>query len=114
MIIDEVAFHDSQILEVKETSEQTIDFLIHFPTDWENEVYEQKVLRFLDVTDYIIKEIPFSGRVTILDIVNLGQVDKVWGEGRNQLKVTRNRVEMQTNAGNRIIEFSICELIAPE
>jgi len=113
MNIDEFSFHDSQILEVKETSEQTIDFLINFCTDWQNNVFEKRILRFKDVINYHIDEIPFVGRITILQIINLGQISKTFGAGINQIKAVRNKIEMQTNAGNRTIEYLDCGLITP-
>jgi hypothetical protein len=113
MNIDDFSFHDSQILEVKETSEQTIDFLIDFCTNWQNNIFEKRILRFKDVINYHIDEIPFAGQPTILDIVNLGKFTKTFGTGRNQIEAVRNKIEMQTNAGNRIIEYSECELITP-
>lgn len=113
MTINDFSFHDAQILEVKETEEQTIDFLIDFCTDWQNNVFEKRVLRFKDVINYHIDEIPFSGRPTILEIVDFGKITKVFGTGGNQIEAVRNKIEMQTNAGNRIIEYSECELIAP-
>jgi hypothetical protein len=114
MNIDDFSFHDSQILEVKETSEQTIDFLIDFPTDWQNNIFEKRILRFKDVVTYNIDEIPFTGRPTILQIINFGQITKTFGADRNQFEAVRNKIEMQTNAGNRIIEYSDCELIATQ
>ena len=84
MIIDETSFHDSQILNVTEnSSEQIIDFLLSFPTDWENSVFENKILRFEDVVLYHLEEIPFAGLPTILNIVNLGVVKKDFGSGKN-------------------------------
>lgn len=114
MNIDDFSFHDSQILEVKETLEQTIEFLIDFPTDWEKNIFERRILRFKDVINYHIDEIPFARQPTILQIVNLGQIRKVFGADKNKIEVVRNKIEMQTNAGNRIIEYSDCELISPK
>ena len=79
MNFDDFSFHDSQILEVKETAEQTIDFLTDFPTDWQNSVFEKRVLRFKDVISYHIDEIPFAGQPTILQIINLGKTQKYFG-----------------------------------
>lgn len=114
MNIDNFSFHDSQILEVKETSNQTIEFLINFCSDWQNDVFEKRILRFKDVTYYHIDEIPFGGRPTILEIVDFGQFVKIFGTGRSQIEAVRNKIEMQTNAGNRTIEYSECELIIPQ
>ncbi len=111
MNIDDFSFHDSKILEVKETSEQIIDFLIDFPTDWQNNIFEKRILRFKDVINYYIDEMPFVGRPTILQIINFGQIKKIFGADRNQFETVRNKIEMQTTAGNRTIEYSECELI---
>ena len=111
MNIDDFSFHDSQILEVKETSEQTFEFLLDFCTDWQNNLFERRILRFKDVINYHVDEIPFSGRPTILEMVDFGQITRVFGTGINQIEAVRNKIEMQTNAGNRVIEFSECELI---
>ena len=74
MNIDDFSFHDSIILEVKEnTTENSVDFLLDFPTDWENDVFEKRILRFTEVVFYLVDEIPFAGQPTILHIVNLGQ-----------------------------------------
>jgi len=112
MIIDQISFHDSQILKVTENSgEQILDFLLSFPTDWENSIFENKILRFENVILYEMEEIPFAGLPTILNIVNLGEVKKDFGSEKNNWKVMRNKIRIETNAGNRIIEFSDCSLI---
>ena len=112
MIIDEISFHDSQILKVTENSgQQILDFLLSFPTDWENSIFENKTLRFENVISYEIEEIPFEGLISILNIVNLGEIKKDFESGKNEWKVTLNRIRIETNAGNRIIEFSNCNLI---
>ncbi|KLT63900.1 hypothetical protein [Pedobacter sp. BMA] len=113
MNIDDFSFHDSQIIEVRETSGQTIDFLIHFCTEWKNNVFEKRILRFKDVIYYNIDEIPVSGQPTILEIVNFGQLTKIFGTGTNQIEVVRNKVEMQTTSGIRTIEYSECDLVIP-
>ena len=114
MNIDDFSFHDSQIIEVKETSEQTIEFLIDFCTEWQNNIFEKRILKFKGVINYHIDEIPFGGRPTILEIVDFGQYTKIFGTGRSQIEALRNKIEMQTNAGNRTIEYSECELITPQ
>ncbi len=115
MIIDDLSFHDTYILEVKEiSSEQTMEFLIDFPTDWENNFYEKKILKFTGVITYQIEDLPFHGPPTILDIVNLGKFTKSFGTGRNQIDTEVTKIEMQLNAGNRMIEFANCELLTQE
>ena len=112
MNIDDYSFHDAQILSVTENSEQhSFEFLLDFPVDWDNNVFERKNLKFTDVITYSIEEIPFAGNPTILNIINFGLITKVFGEGRNQIVAERTKIEIQTNAGNRIIEFVTCDLL---
>ncbi|SDD61360.1 hypothetical protein SAMN05216464_10270 [Mucilaginibacter pineti] len=97
MNLSDYSFHDAAILKVTEyTANQTIEFLLDFPVNWEENLFEHRILRFKDVTSYNLKEIPFSGNITILDITG-----------------SKNKAELITNAGNRFIEFSTCELIKP-
>ena len=49
-----------------------------------------------------------------MEIVDFGQITKIFGTGRNQIEAVRNKIEMQTNAGNRIIEYSECELMTAQ
>jgi hypothetical protein len=112
MIIDDLSFHDSTILAVTEsTNSQTIDFLVDFPTNSDDNIFEKRIFRFHNVTYYCINEIPFEGHPTILNIVNLGQSIKTFGFDSNLLAATRTKIEMQTNSGSRLIEFSDCELL---
>ena len=112
MNIDNYSFHDALILEVKETpKEQILDFLIDFPVDWENNVFEKRVLRFNNVVLYSIDEISFDGQPAIMNILNNGIIKRLIGSGRNQIEIVRQQIEIQTNAGKRIIEFSDCEFI---
>ena len=114
MNIEEYSFHDSQILSVTEnTQDHYIDFLLNFPTNIEDNIFEHRILRFTDVIFYNIDEIPFLGQPTILEIINFGQVIKSWGTGRNQMEATRLKIEIQTTAGNRIIEYKDCSLLIP-
>jgi hypothetical protein len=110
MNIDDYSFHDSTILTVTEhTDNQTVDYLIDFPTDWENNKFEKRTLRFTDVITHNIEEIPFAGQPAIIEIVNHGLIEKIFGTGKNQIKADRQKIEIKTNAGNRLIEFSNCE-----
>ena len=113
MNLDDFDFHDSEILEVKEIiSDQNIDYFINYPIDWANNIFETRILRFNNVIFYLIEEIPFTGPVTILKIENLGQIKRVFGKYENQqFESVSNKIELQTNAGKRIIEFSDCEWI---
>jgi hypothetical protein len=114
MSIDAFSFHDSNILEVKETAEQTIDFSLNFPIDWQNNVFEKRILRFKGVIYYHIDEIPFGGQPTILQIINIGRITKFFGSDKDKFETVRNKIEIQTNAGKRIIEYSDCDLIPPK
>ncbi|OQP50882.1 hypothetical protein A4H97_03390 [Niastella yeongjuensis] len=72
MLFEHLSFHDSTILEVKEdTKTQALDFLLDYPTDWDNNIFENKILRFIDAIVYIKKEIPFLGPPAILSIKQL-------------------------------------------
>jgi hypothetical protein len=112
MNIDDFDFHDSQILSVTEnTQDHYLDFLLDFPTNWQDNIFEKRILRFTEVIFYNIDEIPFFGQPTILEIINFGQVTKSWGTERNHMEATRWKIEIQTNAGNRIIEYGKCIFI---
>jgi hypothetical protein len=112
MNIEDYSYHDSTILRVSEnTEEKTLDLLLDFPIDWENNIFKNKILRFKNVIFYSVDEIPFKGQPSIMEITNLGQITKTFGTGRNQIETSRNKIEIHTNAGKRIIEFSECELI---
>ena len=113
MLFDELSFHDSQILEVKEnTLDQTIDFFLEFPVDWENNKFEKRALSFKDVVVYIKKEIPFLGRPSILEIkVRDGNKHSYIGPS-GIVTTSKFKIEMITNAGSRFIEFSNVELLS--
>lgn len=112
MIFDEISFHDSQILKVIENPNgQILEFIIDFPINWEENIFAHKVLKFENVIFYNVEEIPFSGLPTILNIVNLGEVKKDFGSERNEWNTSRNKIKIETNSGNRIIEFTECSLI---
>ena len=112
MIINEMSFHDSQIIKVTENpDEQMLDFFIDFPTDLGNNIFEHKILRFEDVTFYSLEEIPFENLPTILNIINLGQTIKDFSTSNNEWIIIRNKIKIETNAGNRIVEFSDCKFI---
>ena len=74
-------------------------------------VYEKRILRFEDVVFYNVDEIPFVGFPAILNIEYFGKIIKKYGNGNNEIKVERTRVEIETNAGKRIVEFSDCKFV---
>ena len=114
MNINDLDFHDSAILSVTENTQQHyLDFLLEFPIKGEDNIFELRILRFNEVIFYTIDEIPFFGQPTILEIINFGQVSKSWGSGRNFIEAKKTKIEIQTNAGNRIIEYEHCNLLSP-
>ena len=105
------SFHDSQIIEVKEKStDQTFDFLLNYPANWDNNIFEKRILRFRNITSYKLEVIPFVGPPTILEIIDL-VVREMLEDEQNILEAKKYKIEIITNAGNRIIEFSECELL---
>ena len=95
MFFTDTSFHDALILKVKEhSSNQTIDFILDFPVNWEENKFEKKILRFKDVVFYSIQEILFDGHPTILNIDY---------EVSNQSSFTK--IKMETNAGVRILSI---------
>jgi len=115
MNIDDYSFHDSIILRVIEhTDKKSVDYYIDFPIIWENNLFKKRILRFTDVYTHIIEEIPFAGNPSILEIINHGQIEKTFGKGRNKFKHKTNKIEIRTNAGIRIIEFTNCDLLKIE
>lgn len=105
------SFHNSQIIEVKESStDQTFDFLLDYPVNWDNNIFEKRILRFRNITKYRLDEIPFVGPHTILEIIDL-VVPATMDDDEDIFGLTKSKIEIITNAGNRIIEFSECELL---
>jgi hypothetical protein len=114
MLFSDYSFHDAEILEVKESPDtQTLDYLLNYPIDWEKNVFEPMVLRFKDVYQYSIDEMPFAGEITIMEARYLGIYEFVVSAGSNTLAFERNKVELITNAGSRTIHYTDCELFAP-
>ena len=106
MDFNKYSFHDSKIIEVYEkTNDQILEFKINYVENWDEIIFVNKILRFINVTFYSINEIPYSGGATILKINDLGIVKKKFGDW----EIIRNKIEMETTAGNRIIEFESCE-----
>jgi hypothetical protein len=104
--------HDSEIIEVIEKPQtDTLDFILNYPENWEKKIYRKKILRFYNILNYRIYEIPFDSCPTILEQKNLGEINYSLGEGRNEIKVKRQKVELITNAGKRTLEYEKLELI---
>ena len=102
MNLDDIHFHDSQIIRVIEHPE-TDDLLIEveYPTDWPNNIFEDKVLVFRDVLNYEVHEGPFKGSPTILHVIEVGRDQE------------RSLLRIQTNAGFRQLLCSGVELLEP-
>lgn len=112
MIFDQLSFHDATILEVSEdTATQTLNLVLDFPIDWENNVFEKKVLRFIDAIVYIKKEIPFAGQPTILEIKQLHSHKHTYSFANGVTQSAKHKVEIITNAGSRFVEFNEAELL---
>lgn len=114
MLFDDVSFHDAIILSVTENSfDQTLDFLLNFPVNWEANQFEKKLLRFTNVVIYIKKEIPFSGYPAILEIIQKGSGLHSYNTSPSTVTTSLFKIEMVTNAGNRFLEFSDVAFIDP-
>ena len=112
MLFDELSFHDSVILSVTEyTQNQMMDFVLDFPVEWENNLFEKKVMRFSGVVFYLKKEIPFSGYPVILEIKTSEENKSTYAVSPGQVVSSRHKIEMVTNAGLRIIQFDEVTLL---
>ncbi len=112
MILEDTPFHDAMILAVTEnTYDQSLDFLLDFPVDWENNVFEKRTLRLKNVVVYIKKEIPFIGPPTILGIKTLNNPKHTYRSFTGEIATSKYKIEIQTNAGVRFVEFTEVELI---
>ena len=112
MIFDELSFHDATILEVKEdTASQTLDFLLDFPSDRENNIFIKRVLRRKGAIFYIKKEIPFLGSPAILEIKQHKSARHTYTLPDGITWGSEHKIEIVTNAGSRFVEFNEAELI---
>jgi hypothetical protein len=99
MDLGDIHFHDSGLIRVVElASVHDLLFEVEYPVDWENNVFEPRVIAFRDVLNYRVEEGPFEGAPTLLDVYDEGQ------EG------TYRRITLQTNAGTRSLAFKAVEL----
>jgi hypothetical protein len=100
MNLGDIHFHDSGLRRVVELAgPHDLLFEVDYPVDWENNVFEPRVIAFRDVLNYRIDEGPFLGAPTLLDAYDEGQ------HGRWQ------KVTLQTNAGTRSLLFASVELL---
>ena len=94
MKLEDIHFHDSVIHRVSENPEEdSLSFEVDYPVDWENEVYERKIIKFSNVLNYLVNECPFAGKPTILDWSIVGNEND------------RDIVRLETNAGYRQFSF---------
>jgi len=69
MNVHDVHWHDAQILEVRlSTADDTLRMRLSYPVDWENDLYEERVVEFLDYYAYQEHEGPFLDCPTILEV----------------------------------------------
>ena len=112
MIFDELSFHDTKILEVREdTATQTLDVLLNFPVDWENNAFAKKILRFHNAIVYIKKEIPFAGHPIIMEVKLLHSHKHTYTFANGVTESAKHKIEIVTNAGSRFVEFNEVELL---
>jgi hypothetical protein len=97
--LSDIHFHDSQLLRVVEDAKlHELQLEVMYPVNWDNNLFEPRIIAFLDVLNYRVEEGPFCGAPTLLDAYDNGQ------EG-NYRSVT-----LQTNAGTRSLLFKHVEL----
>ena len=102
MNLNKIHFHDSQIIgvvEYLETGELLID--IDYPIDWQNDIFEHKIIVFRNVLNYEVHEGPFEGRPTILQVQQVGR------------KEERSLLRIETNTGFRQLLCTEVELQNP-
>ena len=99
MTLDDIHIHDSVILGVIEDTEtDVLTFELSYPTDWDNDVYERRNLKFIDVLNYRVCEGSFIGSPTMLSY------------SVEALDSGHTRVKLETNAGYRKLSFKEVKL----
>ncbi len=92
--INNIHFHDSRLIRAIEIVEtHNLHFEVMYPIDWENNIFEPRMIAFLDVLNYRVEEGLFVGAPTLLDAY-----DKGFENGYRS-------VTLQTNAGTRSLLF---------
>lgn len=103
MELDDIHFHDSTLIRVVELAEpHDLLFEVMYPVDWDNNVFDMRVIAFRDVLNYRVDEGPFCGAPTLLDACDEGPAGAY------------RRVILQTNAGTRSLSFKSVELLEPD
>jgi hypothetical protein len=81
-----------------------------FPTDFGNNIFEERFLKFTEVIYYSVEEIiiPIGRIPQINQIEDKGLIKKVKADGPDAMlkDIFRKRFEIKTTVGIRIIEFS--------
>ncbi len=87
---------------------QSLKIKIMFPVDFANNIYEERFLIFKKVIYYSVDEIIIPlGRIPMIHCINhLGKTKKYKSDGPKgeKMEIIRNKIEIQTNIGKRIIE----------
>ena len=97
--LEDIHFHDCKILKVDfYPIKKEIHYSILYPSDWENNIFEEKTIIFFKVTAHDVNEIEIEGNPSILD-ANIEYLE-------NGI-----RIYLETNAGTRKIDFSDLEMI---
>jgi hypothetical protein len=101
MDISSIHFHDTRIDRVIEDADaKTLTMEVMYPVDWEQNVFEKRLLIFYDVHHYQIAEWEqFAGAPTILDAEILSS-DGRW-----------SRLRLETTAGHRKLSCIAIKLI---
>ena len=100
MDISNIHFHDTLILRViEDAAADTLTMEVEYPVDWENNIFEPRLLIFEDVHGYQIFDGPFDGRPTILG-ASIISTDGRW-----------SRIRLETNAGNRELNCKSVRLV---
>jgi hypothetical protein len=93
---EELFIHDSVIKSVTDNPDtDEVTFNINWLKDWDNNIYVDADLIFSDVLFYEVHEGPFSGKPSILSIIEDGH--------RTDNGVERIKYKIETNAGYRVL-----------
>ncbi len=94
---------------VEKLEEQTITFNLMFPYDFGNNLFEERYLKFKNVVFYQVEEIiiPIGRIPQIYHINDLGKSTRIVKTSDNlDIKLICRKIEIITNVGKRVIEFS--------
>jgi len=101
-ILKKIHFHDSVLHKVIEnTQNDSLEFHVDYPVDWESGRFEVRVIVFSDTLEYSVNEGPFSGPPTMLAWSIIDSNDG------------RDKIRIETNAGFRTLYFRSVKLLNP-